>query len=272
MQTSSQMSEKKPLPLGWQSLILSVSLLVIGWLVIAARLDNALILPAPDLVFKRFLSLTADEVFRNSVIGSLRRALTGFGIAVLAATSLGTLAGFFKPVRYFLYPWLQLLRSMPVMSIILYLLLFVPTDWVAVWVSFFIVFPIIYTNVLEGFRSVDTKLLEMASLYGVPWHSQLKSIHAVGVFPYWIAACLTGMGINIKAVITAEAMSLPANSFGLLMAEARNFLDTETLLALTAWIILMAVCLDLLLLAMQWLMNNGKRINNLRKRSNVKAA
>lgn len=153
------------------------------------------------------------------------------------------------------------------MSIILYLLLFVATDWVAVWVSFLIVFPLIYTNTMAGVASVDQKLLEMATLYSINTWQRLRHIYFPALFPYWIAACLTGMGLNIKAVITAEAMSLPSNSFGAMMSEARNYLDTEGLLAITLWIIVLAVLLDAVLLVIKWLLMKGRRWYVVHRRS-----
>ncbi len=98
----------------------------------------------------------------------MRHVILGFSIAFGAGVLTGILSGLFQQVQWFFYPWVQLLRATPVMSFILYLILFVPTPYIAVWVAFFIVFPIIHTNVLEGFRSVDPKLLEMADLYRVP--------------------------------------------------------------------------------------------------------
>lgn len=224
---------------------------------------GALILPGPGQVINRVLTLGFSSreapMFWAALAGSLGRALLGFCVAVVAATLLGIGSGLFRPLQQLLYPLVQLLRAVPVMSIILYLLLFVATDWVAVWVSFLIVFPLIYTNVVTGLNTVDLKLLEMAKLYRLsPW-KQLRHIYLHAVMPYWLAACLTGMGLNIKAVITAEAMSLPSNSFGALMSDARNYLDTEGLLAITVWVILLAIALDGILLGAKWLLMKGRR-------------
>lgn len=224
---------------------------------------GALILPEPLMVMRRVVALATDPTYSGTfwpaLVGSLARGLLGFGVAVLVATGLGLVAGLFRPVQQVLYPLVQLLRAVPVMSIILYLLLFVATDWVAVWVSFLIVVPMVYQNVVSGLATVDQKLLEMAKLYHLsPWQ-RLRHIYLHAVLPYWLAACLTGMGLNIKAVITAEAMSLPANSFGFLMAEARNYLDTEGLLAITVWIIILAILLDGVLLVLKWLLMKGRR-------------
>lgn len=245
--------------LGLQSTLFSLAVLILAWLFCAAKIDSDLILPTPQAVGIKVLEIVQSEMFWFIIMGSLRHVLLGFGIAFVAGVSTGILSGLLKPMNWFIYPWLLFLRATPVMSFILYLLLFVPTPYVAVWVSFFIVYPIIYTNVLEGFKSVDSNLLEMAKLYKVSFKDQLRHIYIPSIFPYLMAAALTGMGMNIKAVITAEALALPENAIGTELFMARNYLDTQSILAWTVLIIVMAVVLDLCLLAIKWSLTEGRR-------------
>lgn len=245
--------------LALQSVTLSVLIIFLFWWLLAKRIDSPLILPSPSLVFEKMWDILLSETFGQVIKGTLRHVLLGFSIAFGAGVVSGILSGLFRPVNFFFYPWILLLRATPVMSFILYLLLFVPTSFVAVWVSFFIVFPVIHTNVLEGFRSVDLKLLEMANLYKVPLKKQLLKIYIPSIFPYLMAASISGMGINIKAVITAEAMALPEFSIGTALFSARNYLETETILAWTLLIILIAIVMDLLLLAIRYGLTKGRR-------------
>lgn len=242
-----------------QSILFSLAVLLLAWLFFARQIDSALILPSPQAVLVKMGSILTGETFWAVLLGSLRHILLGFFIAFAAGVSTGILSGLVKPMDWFIYPWLLLLRATPVMSFILYLLLFVPTPYVAVWVSFFIVYPIIYTNVLEGFKSVDHNLLEMAKLYGVSFISQLRHIYIPSLFPYLMAATVTAMGMNIKAVITAEALALPENAIGTELLMARNYLDTESILAWTLLIIGMAVVLDVMLLGIKWSLTKGRR-------------
>lgn len=249
-----------------QSVTLSVVIIVLFWWAIARRMDSPLILPEPELVLSKMMALVKTPEFFAVIKGTLRHVFLGFGVALLAGLLSGVFSGLFRVVNLFFYPWILLLRATPVMSFILYLLLFVPTNFVAVWVSFFIVFPVIHTNVLEGFRSVDGKLLEMATLYKVPLLKQLRHIYIPSIFPYLMAACVSGMGINIKAVITAEAMALPEFSIGTSLFTARNYLETETILAWTLLIILIAVLMDVLLIGIRNQVTKGRRQHVIRRR------
>jgi len=245
--------------LGLQSLSISVVMLFAVWYYVANRVDSSLILPTPKAVLQRAMMLFGEPEFWNIIQGSMRHILLGFGAAFLVGVVAGCLSGFVKGLPFFFYPWVNLIRAVPVMSIILYLILFLSSEQVAMSVSFLIVFPTIYTNVLEGFRSIDKNLLEMAKLYRVPFRKQLMHIYLPTVFPYLMAASVTGMGINIKAVITAEALAIPKYAIGSELLQARNYLDTEALLAWTLLLILLAVCLDVMLILIRFLLTKGRR-------------
>lgn len=231
----------------WVSIVFMASL----WYFTATTMGSELILPTPMAVLARMGEILQGETFWKVIGGSMRHVVLGFLVALGAGIFTGILSGLWTQVQWFFYPWVQFLRATPVMSFILYLILFVPTPYIAIWVAFFIVFPIIHTNVLEGFKSVDPKLLEMADLYKVPMVQKLRRIYWPSLVPYLMAACVTGMGINIKAVITAEALALPEFSIGTEMFAARNYLETDLILAWTIVIILIAVLMDVLLIGIR---------------------
>lgn len=244
-------SSKNIKSLQFQGILFSILFILGFWVLAARQINTDLILPTPSAVGIQMIEIIKGERFWLVIGGTMRHVVLGFGVALTAGVATGLLSGLFSPISWFFYPWIQLLRATPVMSFILYLLLFVPTPFIAVWVSFFIVYPIIHTNVLEGFKSVDPKLLEMASLYKVPLKQQLRRIYWPSLFPYLMAACVTGMGINIKAVITAETLALPEFSIGTEMFAARNYLETDQILAWTLLIILIAVIMDLILIGIR---------------------
>ena len=61
----------------------------------------------------------------------------------------------------------QAKAGVPVMAIIIYVILLAQSDWVAVIVCFFMCFPIVYTNILEGLDAMPLEYLEVGSVYGL---------------------------------------------------------------------------------------------------------
>lgn len=249
-----------------QSLAASLAVILFMWWSLALKINEPYILPRPEVVLNRVADILTGGSFAQVMLGTLTHVLQGFLIALMAGIVTGLAAGRFKLINSFVYPWVLLLRTTPVMSFILYLLLFVATDWVSVWVSVFIVYPMIHSSVLEGYKQVDSKLLEMANLHGVPMETQLRKIYFPSILPFFMSAAVTGMGVNIKAVITAEAMSLPNYAIGTELFNARNYLETDTILAWTLLIIVLAVIMDGLLYGLKWLVTEGRRKNALSRR------
>ncbi len=243
----------------FQSTMSSVVILIGLWWGLAKQMNSELILPSPTLVLAKLVALIQEETFFLILSGSVKTIILGFMFAYALGLITGVLAGLNKWVGAMLYPLVLLFRTTPVMSFILYLLLFVPTEQVALWVSFFIVYPLVHTNVLKGILSVDKKLIEMADQYAVPLGKQLRGIYLPSIGPYLSAAAISGMGMNIKAVITAEAMSLPEYSIGSSLFAARNYLETDTILALTLLVIGIAIFMDLLLWGLTRMLGEGRR-------------
>ena len=89
----------------------------------------------------------------------------GFLLAAFLGILLGALAAGGSPVRQLLEPAVLTIKSIPVASFVILVLIWVPSENLSVVISFLMVFPVIYTNVLNGIESTDRKLLEMAEVF-----------------------------------------------------------------------------------------------------------
>jgi len=106
------------------------------------------------------------------------------------------------------------------------------------------VLPIVYTNVLSGIKSTDTKLLEMAQVFEIPMGKRILYIYISQIFPFFKAACLVGLGISWKSGIAAEVIGIPRGSIGANLHQARIFLATSDLFAWTMTIIIISTLFE----------------------------
>ena len=102
------------------------------------------------------------------------------------------------------------------------------------------VFPIVYSNVLEGIRNTDGKLLEAADIYRVRRVKRIRYIYLPSVIPYFSASVKAALGLAWKSGIAAEVISLPDGSIGERVYEAKIYLSTPDLFAWTLVIIVLA--------------------------------
>ena len=83
----------------------------------------------------------------------------------------------------------MVVKAVPVASFIILVLIWVPSRNLSVVISFLMVFPILYTNVLDGILSTDPKLLEMADVFALPHAVRIRYIYVSQVLLFFRTGC-----------------------------------------------------------------------------------
>ncbi|MCG8401304.1 MAG: ABC transporter permease subunit [Firmicutes bacterium] len=226
---------------------LSILILVGIWKIISLLLNSEIILPSPEKAAGQMWDIFCSDKFWPAVAATVARGLAGFGISLVVGVAVGLLAGFNAFFRALSDPLIQFIRSIPLMSIILLALIWFKKDWVAVFVSFLIAFPIICSNVIEGVRNADQNLVQMARLYKIkPWRV-LTEIYLPSIAPYLLAGASTALGMNWKVIVSAEVLSQPVLAVGTQLELAKVHLETARLFAWTAVAIMLSFFFEFLL-------------------------
>ncbi|KAF0196978.1 MAG: NitT/TauT family transport system permease protein [Bacillota bacterium] len=209
-------------------------LILLGvWHVASALVNSEILLPSPAATLKRLGELVVTETFWLAVMSTLRRGLTGFALSLLVGLFCGLLAGFNQIAKVLMQPFVLLSRSTPLMSIILLALIWFRSDQVPVFVAFLVCFPVIFGNVFAGVKNVDNSLLEMARVHRVGWWATITGVYLPSIAPYILAGASTAMGLGLKVVVAAEALSQPKLAIGTRMQVERMYLETAGLFAWT---------------------------------------
>ena len=103
-----------------------------------------------------------------------------------------------------------------------------------------VVFPIIYLNTLEGLRSTDIKLLQMAQVYKMRPLMKLKHIYLRSLRPFLISSFSLAVGMSWKSGIAAEAIGRPRTSMGEGIYASKIYLETDKLFAWTICAIMLS--------------------------------
>lgn len=220
---------------------LSAVFAVILWQFLAMKIEMDMLLASPVDVIKRLASIWKEPDFLSAVIFSFARISSGFLIAFVVGIILGVLAGRIKAVEYILFPYVTVIKTVPIASFIILCLLWLSFNQLTVLIGFLIVFPVIYTNVLQGIRSTDVKMRELAKLYRIPWQRQLVYIYLPSVKPYLLSACSISVGMAWKAGIAAEVIGLVDGSVGEMLYQAKVYFQNADLLCWTIIIIILSV-------------------------------
>jgi len=229
----------------------SVAIWILAWHGLSMYISHDILLVSPVSVAARLAQLVQDASFWKAILFSFRSIVTGFSLAMAAGILFAALAARFRLIDEFFAPAILMIKATPVASIIILVLLWVSSRNLSILISFLMVLPIIYTNVLNGIRSVDVKLLEMAKIFQIPKHRQIIYIYTSQVLPFFQSACSIALGLCWKSGIAAEVIGIPNGSIGENLYKSKVFLATADLFAWTLTIIIISVLFELLFM---WLL------------------
>ena len=221
---------------------------LVVWQIGAMLLGQDLLLVSPIAVAKRLSSLLAEVDFLRAVRFSFVRIVSGYLLALITGSSLAVIAGRFHLAEVIFWPFMAATKSVPVASFIILCLIWLSSRSLSVFIAFLMVLPIVYTNMLQGIKSTDSKLLEMAGLFRVGWLKRMKYIHLPQLKPYLFSACIVSIGLSWKAGIAAEVIGIPDGSIGEKLYEAKVYLSTSDLFAWTVIIVVVSIAFEKLFL------------------------
>ena len=237
----------------WIKRVSAVLFWILVWQLLVVVLDKKsggsmggnLLVASPLETVKTLFSLVSTPEFWKAVGCSFLKIASGFFLALFIGVLLAAVASASGMVRGLLTPILRLIKAVPVASFIILALFWLSSSRnLSVLISFLMVLPIIYTNVLQGIDGTERELLEMATIFRIPFGKRIRYIYIPAVLPYFVSACSVGLGFCFKSGIAAEIIGLPADSIGERLYEAKLYLLTEELFAWTAVIISVSVVFE----------------------------
>lgn len=241
MQNNNAIFKKWLLPTG-----ISVFWLAI-WYLIYALVGRDVLIPSPFVVVGRMLELSREPAFWLDVSQSILRIGLGLGIALFVGLLGGAISSA-NPVVYVLTkPILTVITATPVVSFIIITLVWFPSSQVVVFITFLMCVPIIWNNTMKGVKSTDPSLVEMATFYQVSRGKMLKWLYIPTLMPYLSAAMSSVFGLAWKVGVAAEVLSHPKWGIGTQLYHSKIHLDSESLFAWTAVVVILSVVFEKML-------------------------
>ena len=211
------------------------------WQIVAVAINQDIVLTSPIQTIQTLFSLAQLREFWVSIGLSLLRIFVGGALAFTFGSLLAFLSFKYKLVKLLFEPLISTIKSIPVASFVILLLIWVRTPYLSISISFLMALPIIYIAVLEGLLGTDQKLIEMANVYQIHGWYRVKAIYLSQLMPSLKTATSLAMGFCWKSGIAAEVIGLPTFSIGEHLYNAKVYLDTPALFAWTLVVIVMSV-------------------------------
>ncbi|MBR0326221.1 MAG: ABC transporter permease subunit, partial [Clostridia bacterium] len=174
--------------------ILKLSAVILFWLgvwQIAASLANRgliIDIPTPITTVAALIRMVPKRAFLLAVIGSVGRIVLGYLIAAVSGILCALAAHRFPLFKALTSPILQMIRAVPVAAFIILVYLWLKEGAIPVFISFLMVFPLMWANTEAGLAAIDTKLIEMARVMELPRKKILRHVVFPAVLPPIAAA------------------------------------------------------------------------------------
>ncbi len=206
--------------------------------------NNSILLVTPLAAVVRLGELVVRFGFWQAVAGTALRIAVGFLMGFLLAVGLAGISLRYTAVEEFLKPVVSLVKTVPVASFVVLLLIWWGSDRLAVAICFLVVLPNIYINTLEGLKNADKKLLEMAQVFRMSARNRFLYIYRPALKPFLASGLKVALGMCWKSGVAAEVIGITAHSIGGQLYLSKINLDTAGMFAWTAVVILLSNCFE----------------------------
>jgi NitT/TauT family transport system permease protein len=188
--------------------------------------------PSLTAVASQFVRLTASGILPHHAADTLVRLAAGFALAAVAGIALGIVMGRWRLAEDLLLPPVSMAAPVPGIAYApLFLLWFGPGSGSTVLlVGFVSVFPVVY-NTWTGVKSVKQVWLRAGSAMGARGARLFLKVVLPGALPYILTGLRLGLAQAWRILVGVEMLAAVPWGLGWMIFGAREFLNTDVMLA-----------------------------------------
>jgi NitT/TauT family transport system permease protein len=209
--------------------------LVVGaiWEILAhAGLFPPKLFPPLERIARTFVELTLSGILPLHAAETLLRLTAGFALAGIVGILVGVIMGRSRRAEDLVLPLVSVLAPIPGLAYApLFLLWFGPGEVSAVLlVAFVSVFPVIF-NSWTGVKAVKEVWLRSAQALGADDKRIFRHVILPGALPYILTGLRLGLAQAWRILVAVEMLAAVPWGLGWLIFGAREFLNTDVMMA-----------------------------------------
>ncbi len=214
--------------------ILSVISVIIMWQLVSFNWDHLSFFPTPLRVLKELTTLLTTSETYIILLTSLKRLFFALVISTIIGTFFGLLSGLHYQVEGLLQPIVVLLRTTPVISIVVILLMIYGNVVSLYIIVFLLLFPIIYQSELDGIKNINPTLKEVLKLdCNRCTFGSIRLVFFPLALPHLRTGILQSVGLGIKVLVLAEFIAQTDISIGREIQTSKLWLNYANIFAWT---------------------------------------
>jgi NitT/TauT family transport system permease protein len=186
------------------------------------------------------------------VMMTLLRLVLVLVLASFSGITLGLLAGTHPSLRSFLTPMMTILRTLPVISVIVVVLVVAGFSLTPYVVTFAIIMPVLYQATNDAVEATDQAYVDVFLLESGSLTQRLLRCHLPLIVVPLSTATLHAIGLGIKVLVMTEYLSQTPDSVGYALFRAKTDLRYDRVFAWT-------LVLVILVLVIEWMVTKAKK-------------
>jgi len=222
----------------------SVFVLFIIWILLSTLIGNEIVMPSPFQTIRAFFGILTQDNSLQAILFSLYRLIIALFVASLLGVTLGVVSGLNHRFRLIVRPIVSVLRTIPVISIVVILLIVFGFTLTPYLITFLMIFPIIFQAISDGIENLDQELVDVFLLEDDAFIDGVRYCYLPLIGPQIKTSLLQSAGLGIKVLVMAEYLAQTKNSIGNSLYLAKVNLDYSQVFAWTILLIIMALIIE----------------------------
>lgn len=225
-----------------------LGILLIGALVQAAGWvkNDRLVFPDVTEILRAFLRLLGEGETYRKIGVTLLHLLQALAAATALGVVIGVAEGLSDFIRALLKPLMILLRSIPMIVMVVIIMVLTHYDRVPLIASSLFLIPLISEAACEGCRSIDPALIDVYRLNSGFSPRVLVSVYLPMMAGYLRQAYVNAVGMGLKLVISTEYLVQTKNSLGKAIHTSGYFNEYQDIYAYALVMIALALLIGAL--------------------------
>ena len=226
-----------------ETLAFCLGVILVGCLIQAAgwlKNDRLVFPDVPDILRAFFRLVTSGRTWLL-IWTTLCHLLEALAVSTVIGLTLGLAEGFSDFIRTMLRPLMILLRSIPVIVMVVIVMVLLQYRYVPLAATSLFLIPLISEAACEGCRRIDQDLIDVYRLNSAFNMTVLFRVYLPIMAGYLKQAYISAVGMGLKLIVTAEYLVQTRSSLGKAIYSSSYFNEYEDIYAYALIMILLVL-------------------------------
>lgn len=227
---------------------LGIFAIVVIWFLLSKIINNQGILPSLGNVFVKLKDLLIEANTYGMILSTVLKIVLALAISFLVSVILALLSLINYRIENFIRPSITLMRTVPVVSIAMIVLIIFFRQNVrylgTIIIAALVIIPILYEGILTGFKTINSNVIDDTKLISNFNFTVFWNVYLPLAMPNIVTSIVQSFGLGLKVLVMSEVIVNPNNSIGKAIGEEATYGNMDSVLAWTIILIVIVLIFD----------------------------